>query len=314
MTSSDRVAPAHAWRWFVLKAARHAPRGPEWKHLNARFFAVLGAMGTAADDDGTGIKLSTASYMSVARCDDETVTRILNAICAMNLAVKTKSARGGRTPAPAEYALMFPIGADAKTGAGLDWDRALFVLKSGRTRRKRGSEPAEPGARGDVNAEMVTPPAEPGARGDVNPVRTQRARGTEPPREISEPRARTIQNPARALSEPSARGDNQEDQASQPRVDGSFSKSPDTHAETDQPLRGIKDFQRERQQNRGLTSLERKARALAIHHEDCDLYRDGDPCGTCARLHTTWQREMHGNPFAAIPPALTAAAHGAPRT
>nr|WSX47580.1 hypothetical protein OG409_00445 [Streptomyces sp. NBC_00974]WSX54276.1 hypothetical protein OG409_38470 [Streptomyces sp. NBC_00974] len=138
-------APAHSWRWFLIRSAKHVPKAakgqPEWKALGASFFAILQAVGQAADSDGGNAFLGTDSLMAIGRCSKETVQKVFLAAEAMHLIRKTANARGGRHPKPATYACTFPLGADAETGAGLEWDRALAVLSSSehdrRLRHKR---------------------------------------------------------------------------------------------------------------------------------------------------------------------------------
>ncbi|WP_329438815.1 hypothetical protein OG906_00365 [Streptomyces sp. NBC_01426] len=143
-------APAHSWRWFLLRAAKHVPKAttsdPRWKFLGASFFSILQAIGQAANEDGTNAFLGTQTLMAVGRCSKETVHKVLLAAEAMQLIRKTAHARGGRNPKPATYACTLPIGANAKTGKGLDWERAVAVLSSSehdrRLRHKRANETA----------------------------------------------------------------------------------------------------------------------------------------------------------------------------
>ncbi|MFD9356455.1 hypothetical protein [Streptomyces sp. NPDC060031] len=138
-------APAHSWRWFLVRSAKHVPKAakgqPQWKTLGASFFAILQAVGQAADSDGTNAFLGTDTLMAIGRCSKETVQKVLLAAEAMHLIKKTSNARGGRHPKPATYACTLPLGADAETGTGLDWERALAVLDSSehdrRLRHKR---------------------------------------------------------------------------------------------------------------------------------------------------------------------------------
>ncbi|MFE2275559.1 hypothetical protein ACFXB4_40880 [Streptomyces lavendulae] len=138
-------APAHSWRWFLIRAAKHVPKAareqPQWRFLGAQFFAILQAVGQAANEDGTNAFLGIDTLMAVGRCSKDTVQKVLIAAEAMQLIRKTANARGGRNPRPATYACTFPLGADAETGGGLDWERALIVLSSSehdrRLRHKR---------------------------------------------------------------------------------------------------------------------------------------------------------------------------------
>ncbi|MFE1789162.1 hypothetical protein ACFW7J_12345 [Streptomyces sp. NPDC059525] len=138
-------APAHAWRWFLLRSAKHIPRAtrdqPEWKSLGASFFAILQAVGQAANEDGTNAFLGTDTLMAIGRCSKETVQKVLVAAEAVCLIRKTANARGGRCPKPATYACTLPLGADTETGCGIAWERALAVLSSSeydrRLRHKR---------------------------------------------------------------------------------------------------------------------------------------------------------------------------------
>ncbi|MGW0751954.1 hypothetical protein [Streptomyces sp. NPDC002587] len=138
-------APAHSWRWFLIRSAKHIPKAardqPQWKFLGAQFFAILQAMGQAANEDGTNAFLGIDTLMAVGRCSKDTVHKVLIAAEVMQLIRKTANARGGRNPKPATYACTFPLGADTETGRGLDWERALVVLSSSehdrRLRHKR---------------------------------------------------------------------------------------------------------------------------------------------------------------------------------
>ncbi|MEV6735236.1 hypothetical protein [Streptomyces sp. NPDC051364] len=138
-------APAHSWRWFLIRSAKHVPKAardqPQWKFLGAQFFAILQAVGQAANEDGTNAFLGIDTLMAVGRCSKDTVQKVLIAAEAMQLIKKTANARGGRNPKPATYACTFPLGADTETGRGLDWERALLVLSSSehdrRLRHKR---------------------------------------------------------------------------------------------------------------------------------------------------------------------------------
>ncbi|MFF4371480.1 hypothetical protein [Streptomyces sp. NPDC001594] len=138
-------APAHVWRWFVLRAAKHVPKATrdqsEWKSLGASFFAILQAVGQAANEDGTNAFLGTDTLMAIGRCSKETVQKVLVAAEAVCLIRKTANARGGRHPKPATYACTLPLGADTETGCGIAWERALAVLSSSeydrRLRHKR---------------------------------------------------------------------------------------------------------------------------------------------------------------------------------
>ncbi|GAA3386436.1 hypothetical protein [Streptomyces racemochromogenes] len=140
-------APAHSWRWFLLRSAKHIPKAArnqsEWKSLGASFFAILQAMGQAANEDGTNAFLGTDTLMAVGRCSKETVQKVLVAAEAVCLIKKTANARGGRHPKPATYACTLPLGADTDTGLGVLWERALAVLSSSehdrRLRHKRAS-------------------------------------------------------------------------------------------------------------------------------------------------------------------------------
>ncbi|MCX4632834.1 hypothetical protein [Streptomyces sp. NBC_01443] len=138
-------APAHSWRWFLIRSAKHVPKAardqPQWKSLGAQFFAILQALGQAANEDGTNAFLGIDTLMAVGRCSKDTVHKVLIAAEAVQLIRKTANARGGRNPKPATYACTFPLGADTETGRGLDWERALLVLSSSehdrRLRHKR---------------------------------------------------------------------------------------------------------------------------------------------------------------------------------
>jgi hypothetical protein len=132
---SDEVntgSVAHSWRWFLIRATKHVPKGtkaePQWKTLGSSFFAILQAIGQAANEDGTNSFLSVETLGDVGRCSDDTVKKVLKAAEAIGLIKKTANARGGRNPRPAVYACVFPLGSNTETGKGLDWERALFVL------------------------------------------------------------------------------------------------------------------------------------------------------------------------------------------
>lgn len=150
-------APAHSWRWFLIRAAKHVPKGgrstPQWKTLGASFFAILQAMGQAANEDGTNAFLGVETLMAVGRCSKDTVQKVLVAAEAMCLLRKTANARGGRHPKPATYACTFPLGADTATGAGLDWELALSVLSSSEHDRRLRHKRAK------ASEHHVTPPA-----------------------------------------------------------------------------------------------------------------------------------------------------------
>ncbi|MFK0224082.1 hypothetical protein ACIQWN_38750 [Streptomyces vinaceus] len=138
-------APAHSWRWFLIRCAKHVPKAArgqsQWKFLGAQFFAILQALGQAANEDGTNAFLGIDTLMAVGRCSKDTVQKVLIAAEAVQLIKKTANARGGRNPKPATYACTFPLGADMESGRGLDWERALLVLSSSdhdrRLRHKR---------------------------------------------------------------------------------------------------------------------------------------------------------------------------------
>ncbi|UUU44332.1 hypothetical protein [Streptomyces sp. NBC_00162] len=138
-------APAHSWRWFLIRSAKHVPKAArdqsQWKFLGASFFSILQAVGQAANEDGTNAFLGIDTLMAVGRCSKDTVQKVLIAAEAMQLIKKTANARGGRNPKPATYACTFPLGAETGTGRGLDWERALLVLSSSehdrRLRHKR---------------------------------------------------------------------------------------------------------------------------------------------------------------------------------
>ncbi|GAA0270125.1 hypothetical protein GCM10010302_04620 [Streptomyces polychromogenes] len=142
-------APAHAWRWFLLRSAKHVPKAtrdqPEWKSLGASFFAILQAVGQAANEDGTNAFLGTDTLMAIGRCSKETVQKVLVAAEAVCLIRKTANARGGRHPKPATYACTLPLGADTETGHGIAWGEAAAVLSSSehdrRLRHKRAKGP-----------------------------------------------------------------------------------------------------------------------------------------------------------------------------
>ncbi|MFF4498694.1 hypothetical protein [Streptomyces sp. NPDC001546] len=142
-------APAHAWRWFLLRSAKHIPKATrkqsEWKSLGASFFAILQAVGQAANEDGTNAFLGTDTLMAIGRCSKETVRKVLVAAEAVCLIRKTANARGGRYPKPATYACTLPLGADTETGRGIAWEEALAVLSSSehdrRLRHKRAQGP-----------------------------------------------------------------------------------------------------------------------------------------------------------------------------
>ncbi|MEW2372591.1 hypothetical protein AB0940_24960 [Streptomyces sp. NPDC006656] len=158
--------PAHAWRWFLLRAAKHVPKGtrdqPEWKSLGASFFAILQAVGQAADEDGTNAFLGIETLMAVGRCSKETVQKVLVAAEAVCLIRKTANARGGRHPKPAAYACTLPLGADTGTGRGIAWERALAVLSSSEHDRRLRHKRAKDAGR------HVTPP-------DRSPMQKQTA-------------------------------------------------------------------------------------------------------------------------------------------
>lgn len=151
-------APAHSWRWFLVRSARHVPKAtrnePQWKSLGASFFSVLQAIGQAANEDGTNAFLGTDTLMAVGRCSKETVHKVLVAAEAVGLIMKTAKARGGRYPKPATYACTLPLGADAATGRGLDWEQALAVLSSSEDDRRLRHKRAK------ATERHVTPPGQ----------------------------------------------------------------------------------------------------------------------------------------------------------
>ncbi|MCC0100674.1 hypothetical protein K7B10_39170 [Streptomyces flavotricini] len=157
-------APAHSWRWFLIRAAKHVPKAgkdqPQRKFLGAQFFAILQAVGQAANEDGTNAFLGIDTLMAVGRCSKDTVQKVLIAAESMQLIRKTANARGGRNPKPATYACTFPLGADTETGRGLDWERALIVLSSSEHDRRLRHKRAVPTGRHMKRSEEAAPEAQ----------------------------------------------------------------------------------------------------------------------------------------------------------